>query len=279
MPIAPRLVAELNAHLPGAVRRADAPLAHGSREARLATGFAALDAVLDGGLPRGRLSELVGPTSTGLTSLVHRLLGHVTGQGQLAAWIDAPDAFDPTSAVAAGIDLDRLLWVRPPDLPTAFSAAEALLGMGGFPLVLLDASAPRYRPRGTGDLSPRVDPPAACRDGRRSRHARGMGDASHVWMRLARAAAGSRSALVVLQRTRRAYRPPDRPAGVRTVQRTSSGSAGFSAAVRLEVEPLRVVWSRAGGAPSLLDGLVARILVTRNRGGRDNPGPVVLEIA
>jgi RecA/RadA recombinase len=279
VPIAPRLVAELNAHLPGAVRRADVPLAHGSREARLATGFAALDAVLDGGLPRGRLSELVGPTSTGLTSLVHRLLGHVTGQGQLAAWIDAPDAFDPTSAVAAGVDLDRLLWVRPPDLAAAFSAAEALLGMGGFPLVLLDASAPRYRPHGAGDEPPRVAAPGTWRDGRRSRQARGMGDASHVWMRLARAAAGSRSALVVLQRTRRAYRPSARSDGARTVQRTSSGSAGFSAAVRLEVEPLRVVWSRADGAPSLLDGLVARILVTRNRGGRDNPGPVVLEIA
>ena len=276
MPIAPRLVAELNANLPGAVRRADAALSRGSREARLATGFAALDAVLDGGVPRGRLSEIVGPTSTGLTSLLHRLLGHVTGQGQLAAWIDAPDAFDPASAVAAGIDLERLLWVRPPDLPTAFSAAEALLGMGGLPLVLLDASAPRYRPRGAGDVAPRVSPPAAWRDRRTSRPVRGMGDASHVWMRLARAAARSHSALVVLQRTRR--RPPARPDGTRVVQRTSSGSAGFSAAVRLEVEPLRVVWHHTGGAPSLLDGLVARILVTRNRGGRSNPGPVVLEI-
>ena len=273
MPIAPRLVAELNANLPGAVRRGDAPLAHGSHE-RLATGFAALDAVLDGGLPRGQLSELVGATSTGLTSLVHRLLGHVTGQGHVTAWIDAPDAFDPASAATAGIDLERLLWVRPPDLATAFTAAEALLGMGGFPLVLLDASAAPYRPRTASGILPQPAPGSTWR-ARGARRTYARGDAMHVWMRLARAAARSRSALVVLQRTAR--RPPARMDAARDAS-AASGSASFSAAVRIEIEPLRVVWNRTGGAPTLLDGLVARILVTRNRGGRSNPGPVVLEI-
>lgn len=276
MPIAPRLVAELNANLPGAVRRGDAPLAHGSREGRLATGFAALDAVLDGGFPRGRLSELVGARSTGLTSVVHRLLAHVTGQGQVAAWIDAPDAFDPASAAAAGIDLERLLWVRPPDLAVAFAAAEALLAMGGFPLVLLDASASPYRPRSPGGVLPPASPNGTWHGARGARRTYRMGDALHVWMRLARASASSHSALVVLQRS--AHRFPARTQGTRDAH-AASGSAGFSAAVRLELEPLRVVWDRTGGAPSLLDGLVARIVVTRNRGGRDNPGPVVLEIA
>ena len=305
VPIAPRLVAELNANLPGAVRRGDATLAHGHRE-RLATGFAALDAVLDGGLPRGQLTELVGTASTGLTSVVHRLLGHVTGQGQVAAWIDGPDTFDPASAVTAGVDLERLLWVRPPDLATAFTAAEAVLGLGGFPLVLLDASAPPYRPRdASGDSPPAPSSGArrtafasggagrtafasngagrtafasngAGRTAFNARRAYGMNDALHVWMRLARASASSRSALVVLQR--RVRRPPARTSGARDTD-AASGSASFSAAVRLEIEPLRVKWNRAGGAPTLLDGLVARIVVTRNRGGRGNPGPVVLEIA
>lgn len=273
MSIAPRLVAELNANLPGAVRRGDAPLAHGHRE-RLATGFTALDTVLDGGLPRGQLTELVGTASTGLTSVVHRLLGHVTGQGLVAAWIDAPDAFDPASAVAAGVDLERLLWIRPPDLATAFTAAEAVLGLGGFPLVLLDASAPPYRPRGVAEAP---SSPATSGNARRTaRRAYGMSNALHVWMRLARASSSSRSALVVLQR--RTRRPPARVNGARDADPVS-GSASFSAALRLEIEPLRVKWNRAGGAPTLLDGLVARIVVARNRGGRGNPGPVVLEIA
>ncbi|MBY0276035.1 hypothetical protein K2Z84_11875, partial [Candidatus Binatia bacterium] len=192
MPIAPRLVAELNANLPGAVRRGDALLVHGGCE-RLATGFAALDVVLDGGLPRGRLSELVGRGSTGLTSVAQRLLGHVTGQGHIAAWIDAPDAFDPASAVVAGVDLERLLWVRPPDLATAFTAAEALLGMGGFPLVLLDARMSRPRSPGTGGAAPTGTRNGTSRHTRPARRAHGMDDALHVWMRLARASASSRS--------------------------------------------------------------------------------------
>jgi hypothetical protein len=98
-----------------------------------------------------------------------------------------------------------------------------------------------------------------------------MADALHVWMRLARAAARSRSALVVLRRTTRL--PPARLHGAQAAPAT----AGFSAALRLELEPLRVVWDRTG-APSLLDGLVVRIVVARNRGGRSNAGPIVLEI-
>lgn len=274
MPIAPRLVAELNANLPGAVRRGDALLTCGGGE-RIATGFAALDVVLDGGLPRGRLSELVGTGSAGLTSIVHRVLGHVTGQGQLAAWIDAPDAFDPASAVVAGVDLERLLWVRPPDLATTFTAAEALLGMGGFPLVLLDARVPLHPPRGPGGAPSTGTRSGTWHGARGARRAYRTDDALHMWMRLARASASSRSALVVLRRDAR--RLPARP-DAREGQATT-GSAGFSAAVRIELEPLRVKWDRSGGAPTLLDGLVARILVTRNRGGRGNPGPVVLEIA
>lgn len=262
MPVAPRLVAELNAHLPGAVRRGDAPLAYGGREQRLATGLPALDAALEGGFPRGRLSEIVGAGSTGLTSLVQRLLGHVTAQAHVAAWIDAPDAFDPASAAAAGVALERLLWIRPPDLATAFAATEALLAMGGFPLVLLDARAatrsPRQRPGGARVVRRGADA------------ARRMDAAPHVWMRLARAAAGSQSALVVLQRAQRRTGAPDA-----TSYETGAGS---SAAVRLELRPLRVVWDRSGGAPSLLDGLVAQVVVQRNRGGRGATGSVVLEL-
>lgn len=267
MPIAPRLVAELNAHIPGAIRRGDAPVDRCGRE-HLATGFAALDTALGGGLPRGHLSELVGPASTGITSLVQRFLGNVTAQAHLAAWIDAPDAFDPASAVAAGVDLERLLWVRPPDLATAFAATEALLAMGGFPLVLLDASLPLRKPA-TSPHAPAQAMHGTWR-GSTSRDLR-MADALHVWLRLARAAARARSALVVLQRG-------PRRAGTRGDVAVRSAAAGTSAAVRLELEPLRVLWDRSGGAPTLLDGLVARVVVVRNRAGHGEPSRVVVEL-
>jgi hypothetical protein len=76
------------------------------------TEIAALDARLDGGFPRGQLSEIVGPRSSGCASLVLRLLGAATSRGERVALVDALDMFDPASAVAAGVECERLLWIR-----------------------------------------------------------------------------------------------------------------------------------------------------------------------
>jgi hypothetical protein len=77
-----------------------------------ATGVAALDDRLGGGFPRGQLSEIVGSRSRGRTSVLLRLLATATARGELVALIDVLDMFDVESAAAAGIDLDRLLWIR-----------------------------------------------------------------------------------------------------------------------------------------------------------------------
>jgi recombination protein RecA len=71
-----------------------------------------LDTYLQGGLPAGQLSEVVGPGSSGRTTVVWRWLAAATRRGDTVALIDTFDRFDPESAAAAGIDLDRLLWVR-----------------------------------------------------------------------------------------------------------------------------------------------------------------------
>src|SRR5438477_7644475 len=76
------------------------------------TCITALDARLSGGFPRGQLSELVGPRSSGRTSVLLRLIAAATARGELVALVDALDRFDVVSAAAAGIDLDRLLWIR-----------------------------------------------------------------------------------------------------------------------------------------------------------------------
>jgi hypothetical protein len=77
-----------------------------------AFGLAALDARLGGGLPRGHVSEIVGPASTGRTSLAMAWLAAATRRDESVALIDAFDRFDPASAAACGIQLPRLLWVR-----------------------------------------------------------------------------------------------------------------------------------------------------------------------
>jgi recombination protein RecA len=73
---------------------------------------AALDRGLAGGLPRGQVSEVVGPASSGRTSVAWAALAAATRRGESVAIIDTFDRFDPPTAHACGIDLSRLLWVR-----------------------------------------------------------------------------------------------------------------------------------------------------------------------
>ncbi|MDP2320618.1 MAG: hypothetical protein Q8O42_14920 [Acidobacteriota bacterium] len=65
-----------------------------------------------GGLPRGQVSEVVGPASSGRTGLVWAALAAATRRGETVALIDTFDRFDPPTAAACGLVLPRLLWVR-----------------------------------------------------------------------------------------------------------------------------------------------------------------------
>jgi recombination protein RecA len=76
------------------------------------TGVSAVNDLLNGGLPLGAISEFVGPESSGRTSLALSFVAQLTSNGSVCAWIDVGDALSPECAAAAGIDLQRLLWVR-----------------------------------------------------------------------------------------------------------------------------------------------------------------------
>src|SRR5437773_11720123 len=79
------------------------------------TGIAPLDALM-GGLPRGGITELFGPPSSGCTSAMISILAEATARDQARALIDVNDAFDPNSAAAPGGELNRLVWLRCGDL-------------------------------------------------------------------------------------------------------------------------------------------------------------------
>jgi hypothetical protein len=150
------------------------------------TGLAALDARIGGGVPRGELSSLAGPPSSGRSSLLCGLLAAVTRRGELAALVDARDTFDPESAAAAGVALSHLLWVRGGPVSEADSTASTIereidralkavglvLQAGGFGLVALDLA----------DV-----PPALVRR-----------LPFTTWLRLARVVEGSRTAGVLV---------------------------------------------------------------------------------
>ncbi len=127
---------------------------------RMETGVPALDAQLQGGLPRGHVSEVAGPRSSGRSRLLLTLLTAATQRGEVAAWIDTVDRGDPALAAAAGVRLSQVLWIRgmalsPGELALrpasdgvgdlaglvlhrALKAAALVAQAGGFGLVALD---------------------------------------------------------------------------------------------------------------------------------------------
>src|SRR6202795_1897715 len=77
----------------------------------VSSGVPQLDS-LTGGLARGCLTEICGAASSGRTNLLLCALARATQRGEVCALVDTSDAFDPTSAAAAGMEMNRLLWVR-----------------------------------------------------------------------------------------------------------------------------------------------------------------------
>jgi recombination protein RecA len=90
-------------------------------------------------LPRGCLTEIVGPASTGRTTLLHSVLASSTSRGETCALVDSDDAFDPATAAAAGVRLENLLWIRcNKDADAALKASDLLIQGGGFGVVAMD---------------------------------------------------------------------------------------------------------------------------------------------
>ncbi len=76
------------------------------------TGVSAIDELLQGGIPIGSITEMVGPQSSGRTAVALSFVSSITHAGGVCAWVDVSDALCPESAAEAGVDLARLLWVR-----------------------------------------------------------------------------------------------------------------------------------------------------------------------
>jgi recA bacterial DNA recombination protein len=138
------------------------------KDRRLSSGLAPLDALIDGGIPRGRISEITGRAGSGKTSIAASFAAFATRRGEVAAWLDSSGSFDPESMAAAGVELRRMLWAS---MKTSSSsqmaratlshrrfaagplarhqsaivkAAELVLEAGGFGLVVVDfGEAPR----------------------------------------------------------------------------------------------------------------------------------------
>jgi len=108
-------------------------------------GLADVDAAVPGGFPRGAISELAGGPASGKTAVALSLLAGL-GREELFAWVDGRGELYPPAAAARGVDLGRLLIVRPASTggtTAALWAAEALLGSSAFGAVVIDVPVAR----------------------------------------------------------------------------------------------------------------------------------------
>jgi recombination protein RecA len=118
----------------------------GDREAQnvpaVSTGSVALDLALGvGGVPRGRITEIYGPESSGKTTLCYHVAANAQRNGGVVAFIDAEHALDPGYAKNVGVDVDELLVSQPDTGEQALEIAETLIRSGGVDVVIVDSVA------------------------------------------------------------------------------------------------------------------------------------------
>ena len=191
------------------------------------TAVTPLDARLGGGFPRGQLSEIVGPRSSGRTSVLLQMLAAATARQEIVALVDVLDMLDVASAEAAGVDFGRLLWIRGQvmihwgrdmnerALDRAIKALTLVLQAGNFGLVAFDAAEAPLQALQRLPFT--------------------------TWRRLQRLIEGSQTACVLVGGA-----PMARSAGGVTVRLNRAGGAGRAGAGE----------SRAGSSGVRVDGLL-----------------------
>jgi len=108
----------------------------------ISTGSLGLDLALGiGGIPRGRVTEIYGPESSGKTTLTMHCIAEAQKRGGLAAFIDAEHAFDKGYAEKLGIDTDNLLISQPDNGEQALEIADHLIRSGAIDIIVIDSVA------------------------------------------------------------------------------------------------------------------------------------------
>ncbi len=245
------------------------------------TGSIALDLALGvGGIPRGRITEVFGPESSGKTTLCQHIIAEAQRRGGVAAFIDVEHALDPVYARACGVNVDELLVSQPDTGEQALEITETLIRSGGVDCVVVDSVAA---------LVPRAEIEGEMGDSFVGVQARLM---SQALRKLTGAVSRSNTALVFTNQLREKIgvmfgNPETTPGGralkfyasvrldIRRIETIKSGSESIGSRVRVKVvknkvaPPFRVAEfdimyaegiSREGG---LLDVGVAMDIVTK----------------
>ncbi len=109
------------------------PIAH------VSTSFSLLnEALVIGGLPRGRISEIIGVPTSGMSTIALRISAEAQESSATAIYIDLDHTFDPEYAARCGLELSRLILVRPSDIHQALAILHDFILNGGISIVVFD---------------------------------------------------------------------------------------------------------------------------------------------
>jgi recombination protein RecA len=209
------------------------------------TGALSLDVALGvGGIPRGRVTEIYGPESSGKTTLCQHIIAQAQRRGGIAAFVDVEHALDPTYAARCGVDVDNLYISQPDTGEQALEIAEALVRSGAVEVVVIDSVAA---------LVPRAEIEGEMGDSHVGLQARLM---SQALRKLAGAVKQSNTALIFTNQLRQKI-------GVMfgNPETTTGGMAlRFYASVRLDMRRVEAI--KEGGE---IIGNRTRVTVTKNK--------------
>ena len=194
--------------------------------ATISTGSLALDKALGiGGIPRGRVTEIYGPESSGKTTVALHIIAEAQKAGGVAAFIDAEHALDPVYARALGVKVDDLLVSQPDTGEQALEICEALVRSGAIDVIVVDSVAA---------LVPRAEIEGEMGDSHVGLHARLM---SQALRKLTGAISKSHTCVVFINQIREKigimFGNPETTTGGRALK--------FYASVRMEVKKQDII--------------------------------------
>jgi len=209
------------------------------------TGSIALDLAIGvGGIPRGRITEIFGPESSGKTTLCQHVLAEAQKRGGVVAFIDVEHALDPAYARSCGVNVDELLVSQPDTGEQALEITETLIRSGGVDCVVVDSVAA---------LVPRAEIEGEMGDSSMGMQARLM---SQALRKLTGAVSRSNTALVFTNQLREKigvmFGNPETTPGGRAMK--------FYASVRLDIRRIETIKS---GTDSI--GSRVRVKVVKNK--------------
>ncbi len=211
----------------------------------ISTGALSLDIALGiGGIPRGRVTEIYGPESSGKTTLCLHIIANAQKGGGICAFIDMEHALDPVYAEGIGVDVNNLYISQPDTGEQALDIAEALVRSGAMDVIVLDSVAA---------LVPRAEIEGEMGDSHVGLQARLM---SQALRKLSGAIKQSNTAMVFTNQLREKigvmFGNPETTSGGRALK--------FYASVRLDIRRIQAI--KTGGE---VTGNRTRVRVTKNK--------------